>query len=149
PQRLAIPSAGLKSSLTLRHSPMDNATTGFERRELMMVRMVSIVRILAVLLGIAFRITAQVDTGVLSGSVYDSSQAPVPKAVVKLLNVGTNYRFEMTTNSAGLYVSPPLPAGTYRIQVSAPGFQTHAKETELHLSERLALDFTLEVGAVT
>ena len=105
--------------------------------------------LLTVVLTLALLATAQVDTGVLSGAVYDTSQAPVPQAIVTLLNVGTNYRLELRTNSAGLYVSPPLPPGTYRIQVSAPGFQTQAKETELHLSERLAVDFTLAVSAVT
>src|SRR5579872_6697138 len=92
---------------------------------------------------------AQVDTGVLSGNVYDAQQAPVPRAQVIVLNLGTNYKLDLETNTDGLYVSPPLAPGRYRNEVSVGGFQTAAKEIELHLSERPAVDFTLSVGGMT
>ena len=91
----------------------------------------------------------QVDTGVLSGTIYDNSGAVIPGANVALLNVGTNYSLELTSNQSGLYVSPPLPAGVYRITVTMEGFLPAAREVQLSLAERLAVDLTLELGSVT
>ncbi|MBI1354073.1 MAG: hypothetical protein GC160_06985 [Acidobacteria bacterium] len=92
---------------------------------------------------------AQIDTGVLSGTVSDNTEAVVPGAEVVVLNLGTNYRLELSTNANGLYVSPPLPAGRYQISVALEGFQPAAKQVELNLADRLAVDFTLELGNVT
>ncbi len=94
-------------------------------------------------------LTAQVDTGVLSGYVYDDSGAVIPASQVMVHNTGANYRLNLETNAAGLYVTPPLRPGTYRVTVQSEGFLTAAKEVVLHLSERLAVDFTLQIGAVT
>ena len=104
--------------------------------------------IASVLLAGVGLLTAQVDTGVLSGYVYDDSGAVIPGCAVTVRNVGTNYEFDLETNAAGLFVSPPLPPGTYRLTVLQEGFATAAKEVSLHLSERLALDFTLQIGSV-
>ena len=70
--------------------------------------------IASVLLAGVGLLTAQVDTGVLSGYVYDDSGAVIPGCAVTVRNVGTNYEFDLETNAAGLFVSPPLPPGTYR-----------------------------------
>ncbi len=93
-------------------------------------------------------LVGQVDTGVLTGYVYDDSGAVIPGTAVVVRNTGTNYEVRLETNAAGLYVSPPLPPGAYRLTVQQEGFATVAKEVPLHLSERLAVDFTLQVGAV-
>ena len=106
-------------------------------------------QIFIVLLACGAALVAQVDTGVLSGTVSDGTGAVVPGANVEILNTGTNYRLTRETNASGLYVSPPLPPGPYRITVSSDGFRTAAKEVALNLSERIAIDFELEVGAVT
>ena len=98
------------------------------------------------LLGFAAALIAQVDTGVLSGTIFDNTDALVPGVKVTLTNIGTNYNLELETNAAGLYVSPPLPPGKYRIEVNQEGFQPAAKEIQLNLSERLAVDFTLQLG---
>ena len=94
------------------------------------------------------RATSQVDTGVLSGYVFDDSGAVIPGAAVTISNVGTNYELEVESNAAGLYVSPPLPPGTYRLTIQQEGFAPAAKEVTLYLSERLAVDFTLQIGSV-
>ena len=97
----------------------------------------------------ATALLAQVDTGVLSGRVYDNTGAVMPDARVKLKNLASNYSLELTTNSAGLYVSPALPTGPYRIDVDHAGFQPQARQLTLNLSERLAVDFSLTVGVVS
>ena len=105
-------------------------------------------RIFIALLACGAALVAQVDTGVLSGTVSDGTGAVIPGASVEILNTGTNYQLTRESNASGLYVSPPLPPGTYRITVSSDGFRTAAKEVALNLSERIAVDFELEVGAV-
>ena len=104
--------------------------------------------ILIAVLSCGTAMLAQVDTGVLSGTVSDSTGAVIPGATVEVLNVLTNYRLSRETNPSGLYVSPPLPPGSYRITVKSEGFRPAAKEVALNLSERIAVDFRLELGTV-
>ena len=67
---------------------------------------------------------AQTVQGTIDGNVFDSSQAAVGNAQVRVLNVETNFNRDTTTNAAGGYTVPNLPPGTYSVTVSAPGFQT-------------------------
>jgi hypothetical protein len=90
-----------------------------------------------------------VDTGVIAGIIRDNAGALVPGAAVTISNTGTGYRLKLATNADGLYVSPPLPAGSYRVEVAQSGFRTAAKEFRLSIGERPSVDFVLELGAVT
>jgi Carboxypeptidase regulatory-like domain len=92
---------------------------------------------------------AQVDTGTISGLIRDPSGAGKPGVHVKLTDQSTDLTTEISTNSAGLYVSPPLRAGTYVVEVRAEGFEPAAKRIQLDLSQRFAVDFDLVVGAVS
>src|SRR2546422_9324945 len=91
---------------------------------------------------------AQVDTGVIAGIVRDHDGARIPNAGVTILNAGTGYQAKVTTNGDGLYVSPPLPAGVYRVEVKQTGFRAAAKELRLSIGERPSIDFDLDLGSV-
>src|SRR5688572_18758838 len=54
---------------------------------------------------------AQTATGVITGSVLDSSRAIAAGAKVTLLNQETNQRREVTANAAGVYEFRALPNG--------------------------------------
>src|SRR5580698_11667171 len=95
----------------------------------------------------AVRLTAQVDAGYITGHVYDHSKAMVPAAQVQIRNQGTTYAVTVQTNESGVYASPPLPAGHYRVTVEKPGFQTSTSELNVNLADRLGLDFELNEGA--
>ncbi len=97
-------------------------------------------------IGIVF---AQVDTGTISGLIHDPSGAAIPNVRVTLKNQSTGLSTDAATNSDGLFVSPPLRAGTYVVEVRAAGFDTVAKRVQLDLSERLEVDFSLAVGTVS
>jgi Carboxypeptidase regulatory-like domain len=92
---------------------------------------------------------AQVDTGTISGLVRDTSGGGIPSVQVTLRGEDTGLSTEISTNSTGLFVSPPLRAGTYVVTARAKGFESAAKRVRLDLSERLEVDFDLAVGAVS
>jgi hypothetical protein len=60
----------------------------------------------------------------IHGTVNDPSGAVVPNAVVKLTDTGTGREKSTTTASDGGFVFPDLQAATYKLSVSATGFQT-------------------------
>ncbi len=85
--------------------------------------------------------------GTIVGEVADASGAVVAEATVTATNIATGVSVNSTTNREGRYVLHYLIPGMYRIRAEAKGFKTAIREqTELRISERLQLDFKLEVG---
>ncbi len=105
--------------------------------------------LLMVLIAAGAGMFAQVDTGTISGLVRDPSGAGMPGVQLSIRDEATGLATTVATNSAGLYVSPPLRVGTYVVEANAKGFETSAKRVRLDLSERFELDFDLVVGAVS
>ena len=85
----------------------------------------------------------------IGGVVQDSSEAVMPDASVTSVNEDTGITRSTRSDSNGAYIIAALPAGTYKITVRKPGFQTVAR-LNVHLSpaENFRLDFTLEVGSM-
>ncbi len=70
--------------------------------------------------------------------------APVGGARVSSFQVATNTSSVALSDSAGWYVMPLLPPGTYRVRVEASGYQAReVHELELPIAARLELDFRL------
>ena len=67
------------------------------------------------------------DTLSFSGVVTDPTGALVPKARVSAENTGTGLRQSLQTNGEGWYEFL-LPAGTYRLEVAAPGFRANVRD---------------------
>src|SRR4051794_18294556 len=63
-------------------------------------------------------------TGVISGTVVDSSGAAVPTAAVQIKNVGTGLSRALTSDDQGRYRAPELEIGNYEISASKPGFSS-------------------------
>src|SRR5688572_28420991 len=84
----------------------------------------------------------------LFGTVTDPGGSAVPDVEVRITSTATNAERIVTTNSEGHYVAPQLPAGTYSIQVSKPGFNV-AKATGILIqtNETVRRNFQLELGA--
>jgi hypothetical protein len=90
------------------------------------------------------------DTGYISGTVSDKSGAAISNAEVVITSTGANLTRNTTTNSDGAYVAAALPAGTYDIAVTSPGFQKYeAKSVVLPVAQKLRVDISLTVGAIT
>jgi hypothetical protein len=99
---------------------------------------------------IALPVLAQLDTGIIQGTVRDSSGAGVPKAPVTITETQTNNRFGVLTDGEGNYVSPPLKVGIYAVSVEAVGFKTYTRDgIVLQVQDRLRVDAPLEIGART
>ena len=92
---------------------------------------------------------AQESRGTIIGRVMDPSGAVVPGVTVQATNLATNTGGSSETNESGHYEIPYLLPGLYRVTVTATGFKSAIRDQiELRVADRLALDFTLELGDV-
>ncbi len=86
----------------------------------------------------------------LSGVVTDSSGAVIPGATVTAANTATGIATKTTSDSAGNYTLPSLPAGTYDLAVQKEGFtETVQHGIILQVDQHATLNATLNVGSVT
>ena len=109
-----------------------------------------VVGLLALVCLLAIPVCAQIDTGIISGRVTDSTGAVVPGAKLTITETETNTSSASQTNDEGLYRVPSLRSGTYKVAVTAAGFKAFTRAgLTLRIGENLGVDVTLEVGAVT
>ncbi len=107
------------------------------------------VRIAILAFAFVWTAVAQRDTGAIVGTVKDSTGASIPSAQVKAEDTATSFTYTATTDTAGDYVISPVRVGTYRITVSAQGFQSEvAEKITLEIQQRARMDFTLHPGDV-
>lgn len=101
----------------------------------------------ALLLGVA--VDAQ-STASLSGTVTDATGAAVPNAKVVARSQATGVESTTQTDGSGAYLFSSLPIGSYRIEVTAPGFQKGAVTgVRLDVASSANQDVQLKVGEVT
>ena len=62
----------------------------------------------------------QIQTGRISGTIYDPNKAVVPNATVTVTNKATNVAHKIVSNETGGYVVPALNPGLYDVSVTAP-----------------------------
>jgi hypothetical protein len=88
------------------------------------------------LLVFASTLSAQiVETGIITGIVKDNTGAVVIKANVTVRNTSTGLTTNTTTDSQGLFVSPPLNPGNYDIAVDVPGFSKVVEHIRLEVGQ--------------
>lgn len=94
----------------------------------------------------ALPLQAQVAASI-SGMVTDPSGAVVPNAKVTIANVATGATRETSTDTAGRYAAPALPAGEYQVRASKPGFIDELR-TGVHLAigQSAAIDLEVRLG---
>jgi hypothetical protein len=89
-------------------------------------------------------------TGSIQGVVRDSSGAVVGGAKIVATNVQTNSKQETVSDSDGAFRILALPAGTYTLTATAPGFRTFTETgVEVKVNDQLHYDVTLNVGSVS
>jgi len=89
-------------------------------------------------------------TGSIQGVVKDRSDAAVVGAQVVAVNVETNSQHQVVSGADGSFSLLALPAGTYKLTVTAKGFRPFA-ETNIvvKVNDKLRYDVTLDVGSTT
>src|SRR5512135_662791 len=89
-------------------------------------------------------------TGLITGTVHDSTGAVIQGADVALTDVARTTQLTTVTNAEGNYFFAGLGSGTYDLTISASGFKKfQARGVRLEVAEKARVDVTLEVGAVT
>jgi hypothetical protein len=85
----------------------------------------------------------------LTGQVTDSAGAVIPGAAVTATNAATAAVVTVKTDTAGRYFAGGLAPGTYRIDVSAPGFAGQELNVTLAALQKATADLRLQVGQMT
>lgn len=113
-------------------------------------RRLTVLLLLAALVGgMSFTARAQ-STSSLSGTVTDGSGAAVPGAKVVAKNQATGVESNTETDTAGAYLFPALPIGSYRLEVSAANFQTAVlADIRLQVASSQVRDIQLKLGQAT
>jgi hypothetical protein len=91
---------------------------------------------------------AQVEASI-TGTVVDTSEAPVAGASVTVRNLENNSVRKTSTGDSGRYSVSSLPVGQYEVQADLPGFKSELRTgITLVVGQQAVVDFTLEVGRV-
>ena len=109
-----------------------------------------LVGVILLSIALAPAVSAQEVTGTIVGTVTDASKAAVPGATVTVTSTDRGLAVRtVTTDSTGGYVATLLPIGNYSVKVEMKGFALAVKTgIELHVNDKLTLDFELAVGTV-
>lgn len=90
---------------------------------------------------------SQANTGSIEGVVADQTGRSVPKASVTVLNTGTNFARELTTDDEGRFRGLLMPLGSYKVTVKAPSFGTLVRDgINLAVGQSVNLALTLNVA---
>ncbi|MBI1791003.1 MAG: carboxypeptidase regulatory-like domain-containing protein, partial [Acidobacteria bacterium] len=89
-------------------------------------------------------------TGMVSGTVSDSSGAAIPSALIEMTAAQTGTVLKQVANAAGQYVVASVPPGEYQLKVTAPGFRTFVVGgLKIEVTKSYLQNAALEVGLVT
>lgn len=92
--------------------------------------------------------TAQSGTATLQGTITDQTGAIIPGAQIQITSTSTGVSRDVTTNGAGIYTAPDLPADRYKVTVKATGFAAKAlNDVLLTVGVVRELDIPMSVAA--
>jgi len=92
--------------------------------------------------------SAQVDRATLTGVVRDPSNAVIPGASVKVMNLATGVEQTAIATGDGVFFVVNLAPGQYLVEASATGFQTSGQTVALAVAQRARLDLSLAIGGL-
>jgi hypothetical protein len=101
------------------------------------------------LLSFASAAAAQGELATITGTLTDAQGGVIPGVTATAVNLATNVTTTAVTNDAGVYVLTSLVNGRYKLTCTLDGFAPVARELELRAGDRLRVDLTLNVGAIT
>ncbi len=102
----------------------------------------------AVLLLFCLSLSAQLNTGRISGRITDQSGGAIAGAKVTVVDVARGDNRVLDTDAAGEYAAPNLIPGTYTIHTEFTGFQTVDRQNvQVQVGSDVRVDITLQPGS--
>jgi hypothetical protein len=93
---------------------------------------------------------AQTVQGVVTGTIFDASNAAIPAADITLINVGTSISQTTKGSADGAYRFALVPPGMYKLDVKAKGFtEKQITEIKVDASETVPVNVSLDVASAT
>jgi Carboxypeptidase regulatory-like domain len=88
-------------------------------------------------------------TASIQGTVTDPSGAIIPGTNVELINIATQVKRTLATDSGGLYAFPNIPIGTYTLSVSGKGFRSYSQTNiVLEVGSSISVNVQMTVGTM-
>lgn len=113
-----------------------------------LARWATLVCCMAVLLFAGKGYSQLAGTGNIQGTVSDPTGAVIPNAAVTLTDQATGIKRTAKSNSAGDYLFPGIPIGTYSLQIAALSFKTYEQNgIVLEVGSNIAVNATMSIGA--
>jgi hypothetical protein len=97
----------------------------------------------------ASRVSAQITTGEITGTVTDQSGASVAGATISTVCPDTNFTRNVTSGAAGEYQLSDMPACVYKVSVTSQGFKTTVRNVTVNVGQETKADFRLQLGERT
>jgi carboxypeptidase family protein len=101
--------------------------------------------VVAFLSGVAF---GQIESGQLTGKVYDPNGARVAGAIVQAKSEETGLERLATTTTEGFFIFTNLPPGIYEVGVQAQGFAVRTQRVRVFVGSVVRLDTQMSVTPV-
>src|SRR5438270_9346391 len=93
---------------------------------------------------------AQSERGNITGIVTDPTGAAIVSAELSIVNRDTNATAKVISTSSGEYNAANLLPGTYRVEISAPGFKHFVRQNVMvSASTTVRIDVKLQLGQVS
>src|SRR5271165_4492469 len=108
-----------------------------------------IVAVLAVLVLGSVWLFGQAESGTISGTVTDSSNAVVAGAKVTVVSAGTGLTRTATTGSSGDYAISSLKPDTYALTIEHTGFQKYTRQVKVDVASHVEVSAQLAVTGVS
>src|SRR5215469_10522656 len=90
---------------------------------------------------------SQTETGTIYGSVSDPTDAVVPSATIRLIDVDRGTKSEIATENNGFYTVAHVRPGHYQMEVEKSGFKTlRVTGITVNVQDNLEQNFKLDVG---
>ncbi len=100
-------------------------------------------------LALAAPLSAQIDTGGITGTVHDPSGAVIAGATITLTNDATGVSLTTRSTATGTYSFTGVLPGTYAIKAEASGFEAYVVHpVAVHVQQVQTIDFPLAAGSV-
>jgi len=81
--------------------------------------------------------------------VSDQQGAAIGDAIVAITNQETSTSRRGISTATGSYSFPQVPPGTYKVEVTKPGFKSSIQQVRLQINTPATLDLKLELGQVS